>query len=233
MVASIIGKMRRRKSPKGQIVHAVRDGFGLIQVIDTEHTRSLHFGTRVEQSRLYFNAPLTLAFEYQVALMEIILKWAEKHPVRQALTLGLGGGTLATQLHHLFPKCRQTAVELRQAVIDIAHRYFFLPDTPAIQTLSDDAFMYVLQHSEALSYDLVVVDLYDSDSMPTEFTDPLFLQALAQITRPDGLILFNLWKGTPEKTLKVIRYWETQNHRRMALREIQSSRNLILAVEPN
>ncbi len=100
MVASIASKFRRKNTPKGQIIHSVRDGFGLIEVVDTQVARSLYFGTRVEQSRLYFNAPMTLAFEYQEALMESILE----HPaaINRLLTLGLGGGSLPAQMHHIF-----------------------------------------------------------------------------------------------------------------------------------
>ncbi len=120
--------------------------------------RSLYFGTRVEQSRLYFNAPMTLAFEYQEALMEAILE----HPaaINRLLTLGLGGGSLPAQMHHIFPKCQQTVVELRPAVIDIAYRYFHLPETPHIDTREADAYMFVLQETER--YDIIVIDLYDA-----------------------------------------------------------------------
>lgn len=228
MVASIASKFRRKNTPKGQIIHSVRDGFGLIEVVDTQVARSLYFGTRVEQSRLYFNAPMTLAFEYQEALMEAILE----HPaaINRLLTLGLGGGSLPAQMHHIFPKCQQTVVELRPAVIDIAYRYFHLPETPHIDTREADAYMFVLQETER--YDIIVIDLYDGDSMPPEFTDEIFLLALQKLTRPGGLLLFNLWKGTPEKTLRVIRFWEEMTDCEITMREIHSSNNLILSVKP-
>ncbi len=68
--------------------------------------------------------------------------------------------------------------------------------------------------------------------MPPEFTDEIFLLALQKLTRPGGLLLFNLWKGTPEKTLRVIRFWEDMTDCEITMREIHSSNNLILSVKP-
>jgi len=113
------------KHPNGSITYSVRDEYGLIQVVDNEITRSLYFDSLVEQSRYYFHAPLTLAFEYQSALLEETLEHAHSTPVQSILMLGLGGGSLATQLHSVLPNCQQTVVELREAVIQIAYRYFY------------------------------------------------------------------------------------------------------------
>jgi spermidine synthase len=41
-----------------------------------------------------------------------------------------------------------------------------------------------------------------------------------------------LWKGTPEKTLRVIRFWEDMTDCEITMREIHSSNNLILSVKP-
>ena len=210
----------------GDIVHSVRDQHGLIQVVDTDTTRSLYFDSPVEQSRYFFNAPLTLAFEYQSHLFEFIVEHAEQHPLKSVLFLGLGGGTLPTQLNALYPNCQQTIIELRQAVIDLAYDYFFLPDVPEITCLQQDAAEFMQSHQQ--QYDLVIVDLFDAQSMPDEFLQKPFLNALKQAKKSPGLVLFNLWSSLPADALKVIDYWETQTDIHVRLKESLSTGNILL-----
>jgi len=217
------------KHPNGSITYSVRDEYGLIQVVDNESIRSLYFDSLVEQSRYYFNAPLTLAFEYQVALMEEVLEKAHSSRVHSILMLGLGGGSLASQLHSVLPNCQQTLIELRKAVIEIAYRYFYLPETPKITPIQADAEAFVQQSTQ--QYDLIIIDLYDHDSMPWVFAEEAFLSQLHHFTSTSGQILFNLWKSSPEKTLTIIQFWEQCPHTHIKTREIQSSGNIILCVE--
>ncbi|RUM91214.1 MAG: hypothetical protein DSZ27_06960 [Thiomicrospira sp.] len=217
------------KHPNGSITYSVRDEYGLIQVVDNEITRSLYFDSLVEQSRYYFHAPLTLAFEYQSALLEETLEHAHSTPVQSILMLGLGGGSLATQLHSVLPNCQQTVVELREAVIQIAYRYFYLPDTPQIHPIQSDANDFV--HQAAQQYDLMIVDLYDNDSMPWIFSGAAFLSRLHYLVSGSGRILFNLWKSSPDTTLKIIQFWEQHRGAHLKTREIQSSGNIILCVD--
>ncbi|MDG4812328.1 fused MFS/spermidine synthase [Hydrogenovibrio sp. 3SP14C1] len=217
------------KHPNGSITYSARDEFGLIQVVDNDITRSLYFDSLVEQSRYYFNAPLTLAFEYQACLLEDALEKAHSSRVQSILMLGLGGGSLASQLHSVLPNCQQTLVELREAVIQIAYRYFYLPETPQIETIQADAQAFV-QHSPQ-QYNLIIVDLYDNESMPWAFTEEAFLSQLLSLVSPSGRILFNLWKSSPEKTLAVLEFWDQCSYANIKTREIQSSGNIILCVD--
>jgi spermidine synthase len=208
----------------GEIIHSERDQFGLIQVIDSSICRSLHFDTPVKQSRYFFNAPLTLAFEYQQMLEQRLTEFSFQYPLRRLLMLGVGGGSLASKLFISQPKLEMTLVDLRQSVIDIAHDFFHLPFHDRIQTHCCDASEFV--HDHAHYYDAIVVDAYDSEGMPDIFTQPRFLNALISQTRTPGLVLFNLWQSTPEPTLKVIQYFEQQGA--IDLYPIHSSKNLIL-----
>lgn len=219
---------RQTLTPKqrygGEIIHSERDAHGLIQVIDSPICRSLHFDTAVKQSRYFFHAPLTLAFEYQQVLEQQIMDYAHRQPLRHLLMLGVGGGSLASKLHIMFPKLQMTLVDLRQSVIDIAYDFFHLPMQPQIHTLSQDAADFIACPPH--TYDAIIVDLFDAQGMPTAFTDASFLNHLIQATAQPGLVLINLWQSTPEPTLKVIQHMETVGP--ITLFPIQSSKNLIL-----
>lgn len=198
------------KHPHGKIIHSVRDDFGLIQVVETADARSLYFDSLVEQSRAYLYAPCTLAFEYQAFLLDSILSFANRAPVERVLMLGLGGGCLATQLHLLMPSCIQVLVEQRAAVIEIAHDYFQLPKSEVILPIEADAGVFVEEWPSEpnTAFDVIVIDLYDGDSMPEHFSHAFFLSQLWRLISPKGCLLFNLWISSPYTTKKVIQFWQ-------------------------
>lgn len=221
------------RHPKGQIIHSVRDDFGLIQVVDTADARSLYFDSIVEQSRLFLHAPCTLAFEYQASLLEAILSFSNQHPLERVLMLGLGGGCLATQLNLLMPNCLQVLVEQRAAVIEIAHDYFQLPKDEAILPIEADAAVFVKEWptDPDTRFDLIVIDLYDGDSMPYQFSQGLFLSQLARLVALQGCLLFNLWTGSHGKTKKVIDFWKNLPGVKLSFETMKHTGNLILNVQ--
>ncbi|HEY9017099.1 fused MFS/spermidine synthase [Thiomicrospira sp.] len=219
---------RQTPSPKprygGEIIHAERDEYGLIQVIDTQICRSLHFDSAVKQSRYFFQAPLSLAFEYQQVLEQKIADFSYQKPLKNLLMLGVGGGSLASKLFISEPKLQMTLVDLRQSVIDIAHDFFHLPFHKNIQTLAQDAAEFIQHNDQA--YDVIVVDVFNENGMPDAFCQAAFLNQLVEQVKAPGLVLFNLWQSTPEPTLKVIQFFESQGP--IELFPIHSSKNLIL-----
>lgn len=217
-----------QKPAKGKLTHAVRDEYGLIQVIDTTTTRSLYFNTPVEQSRLYFDAPMTLGFEYQQQIIKLISNHISRHKVNSTLSLGLGGGSLLNHLYCLLPNAKHFAVELRQNVIDIAYEFFFLTDRSSIQTINEDAAAFIEYCDQ---FDLLIVDLYDQESMPVIFCGTEFLTSLMTKKKKSGLVLFNLWTSTPNKTLKVLQFWQKQTGLNIHIEHTVSSGNIILSIQ--
>lgn len=216
-----------------ELIFCERDEWGLIEVVENTEMRALHFGSPVEQSAYYFHAPFTFAHEYQEVLFDQILNWAEDYPVGELLLLGLGGGSLVSQLHPCFPDTKMTAVELRQTVIDVAYQFFHLPQSPLIQCVAEDANLFVIQAKQR--YDVIIVDLYDEHGMPPDFTTEAFQRALQKLfAQPHSLLLINLWQTTPKACLPVLHYWEDwvqqMPNAQLKTHAIASSQNLILEV---
>lgn len=209
---------------RGKTIYTHRDHFGLIEVIDTPTTRSLYFGSLVEQSRFYFNAPCSLAFEYQQAQYQYILDHSAG--IQSVLMLGLGGGTLASQLNLTFPNWQLDIIEIREALPHIAQHYFYLPIRSNINIITADALIKTAELTG--QYDLIIIDLYNHETMPSELSEPDFLNHLARLCRPKQPILFNLWKAMPETNLSIIQYWQAAGYQTT---RIQSSQNLLLAVK--
>lgn len=233
----------------GFTIFSTEDEFGPIKVVENRATRKLYFDSPVEQSCFYLNAPMTLNFEYQQKIIDLLLRFADQVPFSEpqrpfrVLMLGLGGGSMAHHLYHTLPNLQMTVVELRQAVIDCAYRFFQLPDEPEIETLQVDALAFVADNEFA--YDAVIVDLFDSHGIPAEFSEADFQRNLLKQLNAPGLLLFNLWnkqnensqnKPTPTKESgQVLNHWQTLVCRHKSLKQtrynISSSDNLILAVE--
>lgn len=207
----------------GQTIHSVRDQFGLIEVVETSHTRKLHFDSPIEQSCLHMHAPMTLNFEYQQKIIERILLFTQKSPNQtnfRILMLGMGGGSMAHHLFHTLPNSQITVVELRQAVIDCAYHYFELPNEPEIDVVCEDALIFMAENSaqNAQPYDVIIVDLFDAEGLPSELSDRTFQHNLWQNIATPGLVMFNLWNqwnqthsnGKPvptQQTQRVIDFW--------------------------
>ncbi len=144
----------------GEVVHHTRDRIGPIMVIDYRKHRILSFDSVFEQSKIDRRRPWLPVHEYNRAML-LPLLWQEP---RHATILGLGGGTLVGGLHHLLPDCRLLAVELRQAVVDVAREFFTLPDSPNVELRVGDA-RHGLEDLAPGSTDLILADLYSADRM--------------------------------------------------------------------
>ncbi|WFE68230.1 fused MFS/spermidine synthase [Thiomicrospira sp. R3] len=218
----------------GEILHSERDSFGRIQVIDSSICRSLHFDSAVKQSRYFFQAPLSLAFEYQQVIEQQLWLRQIQKPLKHLLMLGTGGGSLASKLFISHPKLMMTLIDLRPSVIEIAHDFFHLPIHSRIQTHAMDATLFIQQDTEY--YDVIVIDVFDQKGMPEAFSQRPFLQNLVKKLHSESMVLFNLWQSTPQPTLDVIQFFEglsTNKQGLLQIHPIKSSNNLILEFKYN
>ena len=106
-----------------------------------------------------------------------------------ALVLGLGGGDMAYILKQMHPTWHVTFVELEHEVIEVARTYFGVSNTKGQTIILRDAQAYVANNKT--THDLVVVDLYSGDDVPSFVSESIFLRNIARALKPKGLALFN------------------------------------------
>ncbi len=86
-----------------------------------------------------------------------LLPYLSESPARRALLIGLGGGTIADQIHYFHPDIKVTAVEIDPKIIQIAKKYFHL--TPAARVYNMDGRIFE-SLGEKRKYDIVIIDAY-------------------------------------------------------------------------
>jgi spermidine synthase len=176
----------------GWLVHESYDEEGLIEVIDREGIRALHFGSEARQSTMSLAEPDKLLSYYLRAMMSWQLF---KDECEKPLLIGLGGGLLAKYLFNTFPDCQIKVIEYRREVLKIARRYFGLPLDARLKVNIGDGVAYASQQSLQTSaqHDLILVDAFDGEGMAAGTISPAFFDSCKTLLTEDGLLVMNLW----------------------------------------
>jgi spermidine synthase len=113
-----------------------------------------------------------------------------KYDIKNVLLLGLGAGSVVDLLvnkHGL--KCNITGVELDTTVINFAKKYFAIEQYSSLKIVQSDAFEYVQQCND--KFDLIVVDLFVGDTVPTAFSSEQFIQHLKRLSSKKCCVAYN------------------------------------------
>ncbi|MBS3964483.1 MAG: spermine synthase [Methylomonas sp.] len=183
---------------EGQVVHQRLDDEGIMEVVDCQGVRALHFGSAARQSSLLLADPDRLHSLYARTMMAGLL--FNEQP-RDVLMIGLGGGTMAKFMLHRFEHCKLRVVEFRSGVVSIARSHFGLPLHPRLKIKigcgAKHVRQYSLNHSQC--HDVVMIDAYGQNGMAPEVSSLAFFDACRILLADDGLLIINLW--TTDKPL--------------------------------
>lgn len=157
-----------------------------ITVTEDADARHLRFD-RSHQSAMALGDPYETRIRYPDYFH---LALAVKPDARRVLVLGLGGGSVTKRMWRDYPEMRIDSVEIDPVVIDVARRYFGLPEDGRLRVFTEDARRYV-QRAEG-EYDVVIVDAYYSDSLPFHLTTEEFFSEIDDRLAPDGVVAYNV-----------------------------------------
>ena len=156
-----------------------------IAVSDERGYRTLHVGGEAIQSTMRLSDPWALALDYTRCMMAFLLFHPEP---RQALMLGLGGGSLAKFFWKNLRKTAVHVVELDERVLAAARTQFALPP--------DDARLRVEigDGAQALSpecCDVLVIDAYHDEEHVQELASAEFYDAAFLALAEPGVMVVN------------------------------------------
>ena len=111
-------------------------------------------------------------------------------PIQRVLILGFGLGSIPIVLEKKFnKKYHYTAVEIDEAVLYLASKYALPEIESSIETICADAHAFVMQCEER--FDLITIDLFIDDKVPSQFESPEFLKKVQQLLSPEGVLMYN------------------------------------------
>jgi spermidine synthase len=165
-----------------------------IHVDEFGHLRVLRFA-RNRQSTMYLDAPFDTDLEYAAYLHTPL---AIKPDAARTLVIGLGGGSVVKRMWRDYPAMRLDVVEIDPEIVEVARRFFALPEDDRIQVFVGDGRDFVDQTPE--TYDIAIVDAFDEDRVPRRLTTEEFMRAARDRLAADGVIAYN-FIGAPKGDL--------------------------------
>lgn len=114
----------------------------------------------------------------------------EQRDWQEVLILGLGLGSIPYTLERVFgQRYHYTAVEIDEAIIELAQRYTLQYLDSSVEVIAVDAELYLAQTSQ--TFDLICMDIFQDDEVPANFEQIPFLQQLKERLNPGGWLLYN------------------------------------------
>lgn len=116
----------------------------------------------------------------------------DSYEAKNALVLGVGGGTVMTLLSSSFPGIKQTCVDIDKVILDIAKKYFSIHLIQNIKLIQADAKTYVKQSvARNKTYDSIIIDLSIGGRIPTFVEQKEFIQFIHSLLSPKGFVCLN------------------------------------------
>ncbi len=206
----------------GFLIYQSQDEDGILEIIENQGIRSLHFGSTPRQSSMSLSDPNKLELSYVRAMTSWMLFKPDLKD--EALLIGLGGGSLTKHLLHNFPACRLKVIECRKDVVKVARSYFQLPMDSRLKIIIDDGGAYIQRRieSHAECYSLLLIDAFDDENIALSVANEAFFTACQALLKKDGILVINLWGGDNNPLYQQCSQW---------IRNIFSRRALFLPVQ--
>ena len=144
--------------------------------------------------------PDNLLYEYErifLALSEAFLgdvarQGKDLRTRLRTITLGGGAMTFPSYLARNLSSGSHTVVEIDPRVVEVAYRYFDVPQTKALKIHTVDARLFVQGKQNLLEpWDIVYLDAFNSFSIPYHLTTKEFTKAVSFLVHPEGILLAN------------------------------------------
>jgi spermidine synthase len=181
----MFGNWRIRKPSEDEETVYISEKFGV---------RALHIGSETVQSAMRLSAPNDLELSYTRSMMGFLLFNAKPKSI---LMIGLGGGSIAKFIHHRMAWTRIRVLELRESVLNVARRYFSLPEQgDRFEVILGDGAEFMSRPS--VCADLIIIDGFDSQAVVESLSSVVFYQHCHDRLNKGGIMAVNLWGG--EKT---------------------------------
>jgi spermidine synthase len=172
--------------PGARFVFRKETQYHRLSVVDDASSRYLRFDSSF-QSGMFKRQPFRTRFAY-TDYLDLGLAY---HPAaKRFLFIGLGGASAPKRLWRDFPEAQIRVAELDPVVVDVARRYFALPQSGRLRVDVADGRLFLAKHQDR--WDVITIDAFFSDSIPFHLTTTEFLQLAHDRLAPGGVIVTNV-----------------------------------------
>ena len=114
----------------------------------------------------------------------------DKTKVKRVLVLGLGLGSVILILEKIFEKSFDyTAIEVDPEICRLCSEYTLPYIDSFVEVIPVEAMQFLESHED--SYDMIIMDIFQSATVPYKFQSVQFLELLNSKLNPEGIILYN------------------------------------------
>ena len=140
------------------------------------------------------NNPQRLVFDYaKMTLSALLLKPDPK----RILIIGLGGGTLPMALRDILPSTVIDTVEIDEAVVRVAKRFFDFAEDDQNRVYVQDARVFGKRAAlRGEQYDLIILDAFDGEYIPEHLMTIEFLGEMRDLLSDDGVLVANTFASS-------------------------------------
>lgn len=185
-----------------------------VYVSESDGVRSLHLGSVTVQSAMRLRDPFALELTYTRGIMCFLLF---KNNIKDMLTIGLGGGSVAKHVYTNCLEIKSTIVEINSKVIQVARNQFYVPENDErFEVIETDGLQYLAEHNNAT--DVLLIDAFDSNGIPPNFCSQDFFDQCSVTLKRDGIFVINLWGSDKNFDIYLQRIEQSFEHRVLMMR---------------
>lgn len=176
-----------------EVLSQQRNFYGIKQVFSKEGAHVLMSQSTLHGFQVQLDKkPTDGARGYYGSVFPVVQQLETLHKPLHTMILGLGTGIMACQFR---AEDKLTIVEIDDQVINIATNpklFTYLRDCPPHTTLIKDDGRLAVAKAEDASYDLLVMDAFNSDAIPVHLLTLEAFTLYKQKLTPEGVILVNI-----------------------------------------
>jgi spermidine synthase len=180
-------------------VHREVSRWQTIVVTESPTRRCLRFGDGADhynQSCQIPARPSHLVFDYTRAMVSTLLLW--NPPPARVLLIGVGGGSIPMALAAARPDMTIDAVDIDEAVLRVAERFFGLRPGLRLRLRAADGRDYVAAaRARGEQFDAVLLDAFDAEGIPPALFSEAFLRDIRALLSAGGVFLANTFSASP------------------------------------
>tara|TARA_R110002110_G_scaffold248571_7_gene464731 strand:+ start:92 stop:991 length:900 start_codon:yes stop_codon:yes gene_type:complete len=141
------------------------------------------------QTCMDLQTPKKLVFPYVRMTLAGLLINPEPERV---LIIGLGGGSIPVALNEMYPDAVIDVVEIDEAVVRVARRFFNFQENEKLKVHVADARVYTKRAGlQGKKYDLIILDAFTGDYIPEHLMTKEYLEETQALLADPGVLVAN------------------------------------------